>query len=565
MQLNGKQIIDSTINQSKLNLSYPITYDDAATKQYVDDFTVSGLTNSGITSPTDNDILTYSGGTWVNIAPVDGSNYYYSISGGTLYGKAIYDQGYTFSSDYEIVHKKYVDDSIGGLSTTLAGLTDTTITAPTEGELLIYTSGSWQNASTMNGNLTIIGDLYVSGTTTTIDVANLNIGDNIVLINSGETGAGVTLIDAGIEIDRGTLINYQFLFNETTETFRVGETGSLQAVATREDTPLDGGVAYWNSGLTRFDTSNELYWDDVNNRMAIGTNTPTQNLHIASSGNTRVVIDTSSSTSYSGIDFLTSIGLIGQFLATSPSFSSQTFKGDGTYLTNTTAEIGLIAYGANGSIKFNVGGATDANERMRITSTGTTSYNIIRYNSGNTFTDDDDIVNKLYIDNAILSGTSGLTYTLSGLTDTLIDTPLDTQLLRYNGSKWINSADYWTVDGNNLIPTNSSHNVQLSSIILEDDPGTISLIDFDITSGSTSGTENSYAFSVDGSDVMKIYSEADGLGGFVETAVVVEADYQYMGDPNTNGSWRFYVDDNNDLVFQTLIASVWTNTGIFSA
>ena len=134
-----------------------------------------------------------------------------------------------------------------------------------------------------------------------------------------------------------------------------------------------------------------------------------------------------------------------------------------------------------------------------------------------------------------------------------------------NGSKWINSADYWTVDGNNLIPTNSSHNVQLSSIILEDDPGTISLIDFDITSGSTSGTENSYAFSVDGSDVMKIYSEADGLGGFVETAVVVEADYQYMGDPNTNGSWRFYVDDNNDLVFQTLIASVWTNTGIFSA
>ena len=138
MQLNGKQIIDSTINQSKLNLSYPITYDDAATKQYVDDFTVSGLTNSGITSPTDNDILTYSGGTWVNIAPVDGSNYYYSISGGTLYGKAIYDQGYTFSSDYEIVHKKYVDDSIGGLSTTLAGLTDTTITAPTEGELLIY-------------------------------------------------------------------------------------------------------------------------------------------------------------------------------------------------------------------------------------------------------------------------------------------------------------------------------------------------------------------------------------------------------------------------------------------
>ena len=69
------------------------------------------------------------------------------------------------------------------------------------------------NLSTFNTDVKILGDFYISGTTTTIYTENMNVKDNIILINSGETGGGVTQTLAGIEVDRGTLENYLFVFD----------------------------------------------------------------------------------------------------------------------------------------------------------------------------------------------------------------------------------------------------------------------------------------------------------------------------------------------------------------
>ena len=56
---------------------------------------------------------------------------------------------YTPTGDYNPATKKYVDDSISGFSTTLSGLTDTTISSPTEGQVLSYDSASskWINTT----------------------------------------------------------------------------------------------------------------------------------------------------------------------------------------------------------------------------------------------------------------------------------------------------------------------------------------------------------------------------------------------------------------------------------
>mgnify|MGYP003298070449 FL=1 len=59
------------------------------------------------------------------------------------------------------------------------------------------------------------GNLVVKGTTTQVDATNLDLKDNIIVLNSGEQGAGVSLSTAGIEIDRGSKPNTQFVFDET--------------------------------------------------------------------------------------------------------------------------------------------------------------------------------------------------------------------------------------------------------------------------------------------------------------------------------------------------------------
>lgn len=173
--------------------------------------------------------------------------------------------GLSSLSDYNLTPKFYVDNLISGatsgITTNLSSLSDTTISSPIDGELLVYENGTWQNLSTINGDITILGDLYISGTTTTIDVSNLNIGDNLILINSGETSSGVTLLNAGIEVDRGSGINYQFIFNETDDVFKIGEIGALQPVATRQDIPTNTGVAYWDNVTNSFLTSGNIIFD----------------------------------------------------------------------------------------------------------------------------------------------------------------------------------------------------------------------------------------------------------------------------------------------------------------
>jgi hypothetical protein len=81
------------------------------------------------------------------------------------------------------------------------------------------------------GLVVITGDLLVRGNTTTIDTANLQVEDNIILLNKGEEGEGVTEGTAGIDIDRGNLDNAQFLWNETIDKFVIQlDTGVLSGI-----------------------------------------------------------------------------------------------------------------------------------------------------------------------------------------------------------------------------------------------------------------------------------------------------------------------------------------------
>lgn len=65
------------------------------------------------------------------------------------------------------------------------------------------------------GRVIVTGDLIVEGNTTTIESETLTVKDNIIYINEGETGSGVTLGTAGLTIERGTLADASLIFDES--------------------------------------------------------------------------------------------------------------------------------------------------------------------------------------------------------------------------------------------------------------------------------------------------------------------------------------------------------------
>ena len=72
------------------------------------------------------------------------------------------------------------------------------------------------------GNLSIGGDLTVSGTTTTVLSNTVNIGDRIITLNSDQTGTPAASDDAGIEVERGSQTNKTLVWDESAGRWTVG-------------------------------------------------------------------------------------------------------------------------------------------------------------------------------------------------------------------------------------------------------------------------------------------------------------------------------------------------------
>lgn len=75
-------------------------------------------------------------------------------------------------------------------------------------------------ASPVFDNLTLTGNLTVQGATTVVNTETVNIADNIILLNSNETGTPTQ--NAGIEVERGTSINKTLVWDEATDRWTVG-------------------------------------------------------------------------------------------------------------------------------------------------------------------------------------------------------------------------------------------------------------------------------------------------------------------------------------------------------
>lgn len=92
------------------------------------------------------------------------------------------------------------------------------------------------NITSANVNIdadTTIKNLTVTGTTTTVNTEDLKVKDNVVELNSGETGNGVSKGTSGIKVNRGDALPYLIQFDESDDLFKVGEQGDLETIASR--------------------------------------------------------------------------------------------------------------------------------------------------------------------------------------------------------------------------------------------------------------------------------------------------------------------------------------------
>ena len=206
----------------------------------------------------------------------------------------------------------------------------------------------------VGSNATITGNLIVSGTTTTVNSNTVNIGDNIIVLNSDETGTPSQ--DGGIEIERGISANARFV---------------------------------WDEGIDKWSTSNASLTTGTGNATVGGVGTFTaQSVHSGGIQTGGTIISDTDSTDNLGSSairwanvYADSLGDSGQALAvaaTTVNLAAGTLSFDGSHTIDTSGDYalnissgtatttltaGTVAMGTNATVggTLGVGGAVSFN------------------------------------------------------------------------------------------------------------------------------------------------------------------------------------------------------------
>lgn len=211
--------------------------------------------------------------------------------------------------------------------------------------------------------IVIDGNLTVMGSTTSVETINSVIQDNIIVLNEGEVGAGITEGTAGIEVDRGSLANSTFTFNETGDVWEA-KIGSSYAIV-RGATPVDdndlvtkayltsgaGVIAGGVNGSVQFNTANTL--DGDNDFLWTGTTLIVKDIDISTGSISRSTTngDLEISANGTGALFLRSVLKLENEVS-DPSSTAGSNKvyaktpgnaGSGLYFKNTTTSDELVS------------------------------------------------------------------------------------------------------------------------------------------------------------------------------------------------------------------------------
>jgi hypothetical protein len=174
------------------------------------------------------------------------------------------------SATTDAATKKYVDDTVGAISTSsiVQGNSNVTVTDTGTGTVTVTVDGS--TALTVDSTGVVVsGNFTVSGTTTTVNSNTVSVADNIVTLNSDATGTPTQ--NAGIEVERGDEANVQIRWNEGSQTWTFTNDGAVYHP-----------IVVTTDGLTEGSTN--LYYTTTRARSALSATSATGVSYNSSTG-----------------------------------------------------------------------------------------------------------------------------------------------------------------------------------------------------------------------------------------------------------------------------------------
>lgn len=205
-----------------------------------------------------------------------------------------------------------------------------------------------KSGGSINGSLIIDGNLTVSGSSTSLNVNELNIEDNLIVLNYGVSGS--PSLSAGIEIERGTSPNVSIQWNESSDRWEFTKDGSTY----KELGSGAGAVLYQSASPNAVALGLEVgsVWIDSDGVAgdAVGVNHVHGQYLPASTASSLYLTNTNASATYATIASLSNINLT----STINTASAAAYASASAYTNQQVASINLTPYQtiANASVVY---------------------------------------------------------------------------------------------------------------------------------------------------------------------------------------------------------------------
>ena len=226
------------------------------------------------------------------------------------------------------------------------------------------------NDVTVGNNLTVVGNLEVQGTTTSVDSTTITLGDNIIELNgSGAANGGLLVKD----LTAPNLVSGSLLWDSTNDYWKAGTLGNeIKLLRENGDGVVSGSAQIALTGLSDYDANDHIDHTSVditagNGLTGGGDISATRTINVVSANNgivanaDNIELATASSTFTDGVKtklnaegvFSSSAQLSGNFLNTNgDGVFSGSAQVDGTAITNNTITIVGNSTALGGSVSL---------------------------------------------------------------------------------------------------------------------------------------------------------------------------------------------------------------------